>query len=186
VWFAHERPGLVPRGSSCHVRCGGTRSRRTTRHPHCRRCVRVLCGVTCAALRWALQSTGRDVLVKKLTFADFKAAWKFMNGVAEYADAADHHPEWFNVYNRVDITLSTHDAGGVTQKVRPDCDSLAPVASPCRPRAPQWTHRARLAVARGMDGFAPAIAIAPRRLQDFDLAAHIDRCAAAAGKVTLR
>ena len=53
---------------------------------------------------------------KKYEFADFKQAWMFMNGVALYADAKDHHPEWFNVYNRVEVQLSTHTANGVTEK----------------------------------------------------------------------
>ena len=49
-------------------------------------------------------------------FADFPAAFGFMTRVALYAEKNDHHPEWSNVYNRVEITLSTHDAGGVTQR----------------------------------------------------------------------
>ncbi len=48
--------------------------------------------------------------------ADFNAAIGFMTRVALQADKVDHHPEWFNVYNRVDITLSTHDANGLTQR----------------------------------------------------------------------
>ncbi len=58
----------------------------------------------------------RDALSRSLTFSDFKAAWSFMSRVALYAESHDHHPEWFNVYNRVDITLTTHDAGGITKK----------------------------------------------------------------------
>mmetsp|Transcript_15648 Transcript_15648/g.28476 ORF Transcript_15648/g.28476 Transcript_15648/m.28476 type:complete len:110 (+) Transcript_15648:928-1257(+) len=58
----------------------------------------------------------KHLLHKKFTFHDFKQAWKFMSIVAEVADARDHHPEWFNVYNRVEVTLRTHDASGVTQK----------------------------------------------------------------------
>lgn len=59
---------------------------------------------------------GRDAIVKEFRFKDFNAAWGFMSRVALYAERADHHPEWFNVYNRVDVTLATHDAGGVTDK----------------------------------------------------------------------
>lgn len=59
---------------------------------------------------------GRDAIAKSYSFADFKAAWAFMNKVAAQADRMDHHPEWFNVYNKVDVTLATHDAGGVTHK----------------------------------------------------------------------
>ena len=59
---------------------------------------------------------GRDAIQKKFTFADFNAAFGFMGRVALAAEKADHHPEWFNVYNRVEITLSTHDAGGVSER----------------------------------------------------------------------
>lgn len=59
---------------------------------------------------------GRDAICKSYEFADFNAAWGFMSRVALKADQMDHHPEWFNVYNKVDVTLATHDAGGVTEK----------------------------------------------------------------------
>lgn len=59
---------------------------------------------------------GRDALVKEFRFKDFNTAFGFMTRIALYADKHDHHPEWFNVYNRVDVTLTTHDAGGVTDK----------------------------------------------------------------------
>lgn len=59
---------------------------------------------------------GRDAIAKSFKFADFNAAFGFMAKVALMAEKSDHHPEWFNVWNRVDITLSTHDAGGVTEK----------------------------------------------------------------------
>ena len=55
-------------------------------------------------------------LHRELKFKDFAAAFGFMTGVALVAEARDHHPEWFNVYNRVVIDLSTHDAGGITEK----------------------------------------------------------------------
>jgi len=58
---------------------------------------------------------GRDAVRKVFKFADFKAAFGFMSQVALKAEQMDHHPEWFNVYNTVDITLSTHDADGVTE-----------------------------------------------------------------------
>ena len=51
---------------------------------------------------------------RKIKFKDFKEAWNFMNLVAEKAEELDHHPEWLNVYNRVEIILSTHDQGGIT------------------------------------------------------------------------
>lgn len=59
---------------------------------------------------------GRDAISRRFTFPDFNAAFGFMTRVALKADQADHHPEWFNVYNKVDVTLATHDAGGVTDK----------------------------------------------------------------------
>ncbi len=59
---------------------------------------------------------GRDAIAKEFRFADFNAAFGFMARVALHAEKHDHHPEWFNVYNRVEVTLATHDAGGVTEK----------------------------------------------------------------------
>lgn len=64
---------------------------------------------------WALVE-GRDAIQKSYKFPDFNAAFGFMARVALKAEAMDHHPEWFNVYNRVEVTLATHDAGGVTEK----------------------------------------------------------------------
>lgn len=58
----------------------------------------------------------RDAIQREFRFRDFNAAFGFMSRVALYAERHDHHPEWTNVYNRVAITLSTHDAGGVTDK----------------------------------------------------------------------
>jgi 4a-hydroxytetrahydrobiopterin dehydratase len=59
---------------------------------------------------------GRDAICKEFKFKDFNAAFGFMARVALHAERQDHHPEWFNVYNRVDVTLATHDAGGVSDK----------------------------------------------------------------------
>lgn len=64
---------------------------------------------------WAYDAA-RNGIAKRFTFADFSAAFAFMTRVALAAEQADHHPEWSNVWNRVDVLLSTHDAGGVTQK----------------------------------------------------------------------
>lgn len=58
----------------------------------------------------------RDAITKEFRFKNFNAAFGFMAKVALHAEKHDHHPEWTNVYNRVAITLATHDAGGVTDK----------------------------------------------------------------------
>ena len=59
---------------------------------------------------------GRSAITKKFQFADFNAAWGSMCRVALAAEKQDHHPEWFNVWNRVEMTLSTHDAGGLSAR----------------------------------------------------------------------
>ncbi len=59
---------------------------------------------------------GRDAIVRQIRFADFSAAWGFMCRVALIAERMDHHPEWANVYNRVTITLTTHDADGLSER----------------------------------------------------------------------
>ncbi len=59
---------------------------------------------------------GRDAISRKFTFEDFNAAFGFMARAALIAEKLDHHPEWFNVYNKVEVTLATHDAGGVTER----------------------------------------------------------------------
>ena len=58
----------------------------------------------------------RDAIQKKFVFKDFNEAFGFMSRSALVAEKMDHHPEWFNVYKTVDVTLSTHDAGGLTDK----------------------------------------------------------------------
>ena len=58
----------------------------------------------------------RDAITRSFAFADFSAAFAFMTRVALLAEKADHHPEWSNVWNRVDILLTTHDAGGLSQR----------------------------------------------------------------------
>ena len=59
---------------------------------------------------------GRDAIKKQFMFANFNEAFGFMTRVALKAETMNHHPEWFNVYNKVDIVLSTHDVGGLSDK----------------------------------------------------------------------
>lgn len=59
---------------------------------------------------------GRDAIYKEFRFEDFNEAFGFMSRVALYAEKQDHHPEWFNVYNKVSITLSTHDCDGLSER----------------------------------------------------------------------
>jgi len=59
---------------------------------------------------------GRDAISRTFTFKDFNQAFGFMARAALVAEKLDHHPEWFNVYNKVEVTLATHDAGGVTER----------------------------------------------------------------------
>ena len=65
--------------------------------------------------QWRM-ADGRDALQRRFKFADFSAAWGFMARVALLAQQHDHHPEWSNVYNRVEITLTTHDCGGLSAR----------------------------------------------------------------------
>ncbi len=64
---------------------------------------------------WAMVE-GRDAITRGFRFADFSQAWGFMARVALLAEKHDHHPEWSNVWNRVEITLTTHDAGGLSTR----------------------------------------------------------------------
>ncbi len=58
---------------------------------------------------------GRDAIAKTFRFKSFNQAWGFMSRVALKAERMNHHPEWTNVYNKVEVTLATHDAGGLTE-----------------------------------------------------------------------
>ena len=68
-----------------------------------------------AALEGWSEVEGRDAIQRSFQFDDFTAAFAFMARCALAAERMDHHPEWFNVYNRVEVTLATHSAGGVTE-----------------------------------------------------------------------
>ena len=72
-------------------------------------------GLAEALPAWRLVE-GRDAITRSFRFKDFSEAWGFMARVGLLAEAQDHHPEWFNVWNRVEITLSTHDAGGLSAR----------------------------------------------------------------------
>ena len=71
--------------------------------------------VALAGLAGWSEVAGRDAICKKFVFKDFNQAFGFMTRAALVAEKMDHHPEWFNVYKTVEVTLSTHDAGGVTK-----------------------------------------------------------------------
>jgi 4a-hydroxytetrahydrobiopterin dehydratase len=73
-------------------------------------------GEALASLAGWSYDDGRNGIAKRFVFANFSEAFAFMTRVALAAEKADHHPEWSNVWNKVDILLSTHDAGGVTPK----------------------------------------------------------------------
>ncbi len=64
---------------------------------------------------WA-KLPNRDAIVRSYQFKDFKSAFAFMTQCAMHAEEMNHHPEWLNVWNRVEVTLSTHDSGGLTQR----------------------------------------------------------------------
>jgi 4a-hydroxytetrahydrobiopterin dehydratase len=81
-----------------------------------------------ARLKGWTEVNGRDAITKKFVFADFNQAFGFMTRAALVAEKLDHHPEWFNVYKNVEVTLSTHDAGGLTEldiKLAETMDKLA-------------------------------------------------------------
>lgn len=65
---------------------------------------------------WKVSHDGREAITKEFEFSDFKSAFSFMTKVALKAEELCHHPEWFNVYNKVSITLTTHDVKGMSEK----------------------------------------------------------------------
>jgi 4a-hydroxytetrahydrobiopterin dehydratase len=68
-----------------------------------------------AELEGWTEVAGRDAITRSFEFSGFNEAFGFMSRVALYAEKINHHPEWFNVYRKVEVTLSTHDAGGLTE-----------------------------------------------------------------------
>jgi 4a-hydroxytetrahydrobiopterin dehydratase len=73
---------------------------------------------------------GRDAIAKTFVFKDFNQAFGFMTRAALVAEKMDHHPEWFNVYKTVQVTLATHDAGGVTELDVKLAEAMDKIASP--------------------------------------------------------
>ncbi len=90
-----------------------------------------------ADLRGWSEVEGRDAIQKSFQFKDFNQAWGFMSRVALAAEKMDHHPEWFNVYNRVEITLSTHDCATSILFLR--CISPASLSRPALLSRALWT-----------------------------------------------
>jgi 4a-hydroxytetrahydrobiopterin dehydratase len=83
---------------------------------------------------WSAAS-GKDAIRREFRFRDFSEAWGFMSRVALIAEKMDHHPEWFNVYNRVEVILTTHDAGGLSERdlrLAHAIDELAPARDKTR------------------------------------------------------
>lgn len=82
---------------------------------------------------------GRDALTRELSFKGFNEAFGFMARVALRAESLNHHPEWTNVYNRVTVTLTTHDVGGLTDldvRLARFIDHIAAVSPPAPPAGP--------------------------------------------------
>lgn len=69
-----------------------------------------------ASLHGWIEAEGRDAITRRFAFKDFSEAWGFMSRAALVAETMNHHPEWTNVYRTVEVTLTTHDAGGLTAK----------------------------------------------------------------------
>jgi 4a-hydroxytetrahydrobiopterin dehydratase len=81
------------------------------------------------ATGWTL-TQGRDAITRTYVFRNFTEAWGFMSRAALWAEKLDHHPEWFNVYKRVEVTLTTHDAGGLTMRDITLAEKLDALAAP--------------------------------------------------------
>ena len=79
--------------------------------------------------QWRLVG-GRDAINRTFTFQDFNAAFGFMTRVALVAERMNHHPEWLNVWNRVEVTLASHDAGGLTERDLKLAEAMDRIAGP--------------------------------------------------------
>jgi len=82
-----------------------------------------------ARLKGWSEVPGRDAIARKFVFADFNQAFGFMTRAALVAEKLDHHPEWFNVYKTVEVTLSTHDASGLTERDIKLAEAMDKIAS---------------------------------------------------------
>jgi 4a-hydroxytetrahydrobiopterin dehydratase len=82
---------------------------------------------------WELRD---DKLYKELVFEDFPTAFGFMTSVAIHAEKMNHHPEWFNVYNKVRISLSTHEAGGISERDFKLAHAIEKIVQQPDPRSP--------------------------------------------------
>jgi len=73
-------------------------------------------GFLAASPEWQVVADRGGILRRTFRFENFQSAFAFMTHMADYSERVQHHPEWFNVYNRVEVTLTTHDMGGLSEK----------------------------------------------------------------------
>ncbi|XP_020811406.1 pterin-4-alpha-carbinolamine dehydratase [Drosophila serrata] len=120
VLYSPAKTAAATGGSSLLRRLCGTQKKETTAKKH-KMVVRLNEQERAEKLQplldcgWTLVE-GRDAIFKQYVLKDFNQAFAFMTGVALLAEKINHHPEWFNVYNKVDVTLSTHDVGGLSSQ----------------------------------------------------------------------
>ena len=119
-------PVVPGRAATVALRCGSGDSR--SGRPRPQKLTGQARSDALKTLRGWSEVSGRDAITKKFVFKDFNEAFGFMSRAALIAEKMEHHPEWFNVYKTVEVTLSTHDAGGLTEldvKLAAAMDKLA-------------------------------------------------------------